>query len=72
MHVNMNFTLLWVDIQRYTLLEDLKKYFGINIADYPELEKVHENVATQPNTMKWLETRPKTKNSNPEPLACFK
>ena len=25
-------------------MEGLKQYFGINIADYPEFEKVHENI----------------------------
>ena len=33
---------------------------GVNIADYPGLKAVYDNVVSQPNIKKWLEERPKT------------
>ena len=53
-------TLSWVDIQGYVLLDNLKNLFGINLSDYPELQKLYDEVAGQPNIKKWIETRPKT------------
>ena len=42
------------------MLDNLNKHLGINIGDYPELQKLYDNVASQPNIKNWLETRPKT------------
>jgi len=44
----------------YVLLDNISTFLGINLADYPELQKLCDNVAAQPNIKKWLETRPKT------------
>ena len=48
-----------MDIQGYILLDTAASNFGIN---YPELQKLHDEVAAQPNIKKWLEARPKTEN----------
>ena len=53
-------TLSWADIQCYYLLDNLSQYIKINIADYPELKKLYDDVAAQPKIKKWLEERPKT------------
>ena len=47
-------------VGRYPVLESLTQYFGINIADFPVLKKLYDDVAAQPNINKWLEERPKT------------
>jgi len=49
-----------VDIQGYFLLDTISTNFGVNLADYPELKKLVDEVASQPNIKKWIETRPKT------------
>ena len=49
-----------MDIQAYYLADTIANMFGVNLADYPELLKLHDEVAAQPNIKKWLETRPKT------------
>jgi len=49
-----------VDIQGYYILDIIITFFGVNLSDYPELQKLHDDVAAQPNIKKWLETRPKT------------
>ncbi|XP_065898846.1 hematopoietic prostaglandin D synthase-like [Dysidea avara] len=54
--------LSWVDIQGYYLLDGLAAKFGVNLADYPVLQKFHDDVAAVPNIKKWVETRPKTEN----------
>ena len=46
-------TLSWVDIQCYYLLDNLNRHLGINIGDYPELQKLYDNVASQPNIKNW-------------------
>lgn len=51
-----------MDIQGYYLLDTAASNFGINLADYPELQKLHDEVAAQPNIKKWLEARPKTEH----------
>jgi len=51
-----------VDIQGYYVLDTIATRFGINLADYPVLQKLHDDVAAEPNIKKWLETRPKTEN----------
>ncbi|XP_065890960.1 uncharacterized protein [Dysidea avara] len=51
--------LSWVDILGYWYLEGLKGMVGFNLADYPVLQKLHDDVAAQPNIKKWLETGPK-------------
>ena len=40
----------------------MTQYFGVNLADYPELKKVHDDVVAQPNIKKWLEERPQTEH----------
>ena len=60
--LNSLLELSWVDIQAYQLLDNLKNYFGINLTDYPELQRLYNEVATQPNIKRWLETRPKTEH----------
>ena len=54
--------LSWVDIQGYYMLDTAASNFGVNLADYPKLQKLHDDVADQPNIKKWLETRPKTEH----------
>ncbi|XP_065900351.1 hematopoietic prostaglandin D synthase-like [Dysidea avara] len=54
--------LSWVDIQGYYMLDSVASHFNVNLADYPELQKLHDDVAAQPNIKKWLETRPKTEH----------
>ena len=51
-----------MDIQGYYLLDGLAAKFGVNLADYPVLQKFHDDVAAVPNIKKWVETRPKTEN----------
>jgi len=52
--------LSWVDIQGYFLLDMISTNFGVNLTDYPELKKLVDGVASQPNIKNWIETRPKT------------
>lgn len=48
-----------MDILCYSYLEMISGFFDINLADYPDLKKYHDDVAAQPNIKKWLETGPK-------------
>lgn len=50
----------WIDIMTYLLVEDVKNYFGLTTDAYPELNKLHGEVATLPNIKKWVEERPKS------------
>ena len=43
----------------YWYMVILKTMFGVNLADYPVLQKLHDDVAALPNIKKWLETGPK-------------
>ncbi|XP_065898854.1 glutathione S-transferase 1-like [Dysidea avara] len=52
--------LSWVDIHAFNLIDGISKKFGVNLADYPELKKLVDEVGSQPNIKKWIETRPKT------------
>ncbi|XP_065898853.1 glutathione S-transferase 1-like [Dysidea avara] len=52
--------LSWVDIQAYFLFDIISKDFGVNLTDYPELQKLVDGVASEPNIKKWIESRPKT------------
>lgn len=61
-HINGSETLSWVDIQCYYFLDNLSQHLKINIGDYPELQKLYDNVASQPNIKNWLENRPKTEH----------
>ncbi|XP_065898847.1 glutathione S-transferase-like [Dysidea avara] len=54
--------LSWVDIQGYYLLDKIANNLGVNLADYPVLQKFHDDVAALPNIKKWLESRPKTEH----------
>ena len=42
------------------MLDTLTRFFGVNMADYPELKKVYDGVVAESNIKKWLEERPKT------------
>ena len=44
----------------YWYLELAVLLFGVNLADYPDLQKLHDDVAAQPNIKKWTETNSKT------------
>ena len=52
--------LSWVDIQAYTIFDGVATNFGVNLVDYPEINKLVDVVASQPNIKKWIEIRPKT------------
>ena len=47
-----------MDIQGYTLFDGIAN-FGVNLADYPEIQKLVDVVGSLPNIKKWVETRPK-------------
>ena len=49
-----------MDIQAYFLFDIISKDFGVNLTDYPELQKLVDGVASEPNIKKWIESRPKT------------
>ena len=49
-----------VDIQGYGFFDLISRDFGVNLADYPELQKLFDEVESQPNIKKWFEARPKT------------
>ena len=49
-----------MDIHAFNLIDGISKKFGVNLADYPELKKLVDEVGSQPNIKKWIETRPKT------------
>ena len=48
-----------MDIQGYTIFDRIATDFNVNLADYPEIQKLVDLVASQPNIKKWFETRPK-------------
>lgn len=58
--VNFMQKLSWVDIQGYTLFDGVAANLGVNLADYPEIQKLVDFVGSQSNIKKWIETRPKS------------
>jgi len=49
-----------VDIQGYYLFDQVATGLGVDLSEYPELKKLVDEVGSQPNIKKWIETRPKT------------
>ena len=47
-----------MDIQGYVLFDAIATNFGVNLADYPEIQKLVDVVGSEPNIKKWIETRP--------------
>ncbi|XP_065898852.1 glutathione S-transferase 1-like [Dysidea avara] len=58
--IGSNGKLSWLDIHAFNLINDISKRFCVNLADYPELKKLVDEVGSLPNIKKWIETRPKT------------
>jgi len=49
-----------VDIQGYGFFDLISRDFGVNLADYPELKKLFDEVESQSSIKKWIEERPKS------------
>ena len=49
-----------MDIQGFCLFDEIANGIGVDLSEYPELKKLVDEVGSQPNIKKWIETRPKT------------